>query len=76
MGTAFLLCGDWHAAEDLTQTTLAKVFAAWHRSRNKDSVHAYPKRTLLNTYSSIAGGSGAATCSAATLAAFRLVVVP
>ena len=50
MGTAFLLCGDWHAAEDLTQTTLAKVFAAWHRSRNKDSVHAYPKRTLLNTY--------------------------
>jgi RNA polymerase sigma-70 factor (sigma-E family) len=50
MGTAFLLCGDWHAAEDLTQTTLAKVFAAWHRIRNKDSVHAYAKRTLLNTY--------------------------
>lgn len=23
--TAYLLCGDWHTAEDLTQTTLAKV---------------------------------------------------
>ena len=27
--TAFLLCGDWHTAEDLAQTTLAKVFASW-----------------------------------------------
>ena len=31
--TAFLLCGDWHTAEDLTQTTLAKVFASWRRRR-------------------------------------------
>ena len=50
LGTAYLLCGDWHAAEDLTQTTLAKVFAAWYRIRNHDSAHAYAKRTLLNTY--------------------------
>jgi len=26
--TALLLCGDWQAAEDLTQATLAKVFVA------------------------------------------------
>jgi hypothetical protein len=50
MATAFLLCGDWHTAEDLTQTTLAKVFAAWWRIRNRDAVHAYARRTLLNTY--------------------------
>jgi RNA polymerase sigma-70 factor (sigma-E family) len=50
LGTAFLLCGDWHGAEDLTQTTLAKVFAAWYRIRNQDSAHAYAQRTLLNTY--------------------------
>lgn len=50
MATAFLLCGDWHTAEDLTQTTLAKVFAAWWRIRNRDAVHAYAQRTLLNTY--------------------------
>jgi RNA polymerase sigma-70 factor (sigma-E family) len=50
LGTAYLLCGDWHAAEDLTQTTLTKVFAAWYRIRNQDSAHSYAKRTLLNTY--------------------------
>jgi DNA-directed RNA polymerase specialized sigma24 family protein len=27
--TAFLLCGDWHTAEDLAQTALAKMFVAW-----------------------------------------------
>jgi RNA polymerase sigma-70 factor (sigma-E family) len=48
--TAFLLCGDWHNAEDLAQTTLAKVFASWRRIRNGDAVTAYAMRTLLNTY--------------------------
>jgi RNA polymerase sigma-70 factor (sigma-E family) len=50
MATAFLLCGDWHTAEDLAQTTLAKVFAAWWRIRSRDAVHVYAQRTLLNTY--------------------------
>jgi RNA polymerase sigma-70 factor (sigma-E family) len=48
--TAFLLCGDWHTAEDLTQTTLTKVFAAWRRISHRDAVNAYAMRTLLNTY--------------------------
>jgi RNA polymerase sigma-70 factor (sigma-E family) len=48
--TAFLLCGDWHTAEDLAQTTLAKVFASWARIRHEDAVSAYAMRTLLNSY--------------------------
>ena len=48
--TAFLLCGDWHIAEDLTQTTLAKVFVSWRRISRRDAVTAYAMRTLLNTY--------------------------
>jgi RNA polymerase sigma-70 factor (sigma-E family) len=48
--TAFLLCGDWHTAEDLAQTTLAKVFASWRRINRRDAVNAYAMRTLLNTY--------------------------
>ncbi len=48
--TAFLLCGDWHTAEDLTQTTLAKVFVAWRRISRRDAAHAYATRTLVNTY--------------------------
>src|SRR6185437_7744920 len=34
--TAFLLCGDWHAAEDLAQATLAKMFVSWRRIRRQD----------------------------------------
>jgi RNA polymerase sigma-70 factor (sigma-E family) len=48
--TAFLLCGDWHTAEDLAQTTLAKLFVACRRIRRMDSVDAYATRALVNTY--------------------------
>ncbi len=48
--TAFLLCGDWHTAEDLAQTALAKVFVSWRRISRKDAVQAYATRTLVNCY--------------------------
>lgn len=48
--TAFLLCGDWHTAEDLAQTTLAKVFGSWRRISQPDAAEAYATRTLVNTY--------------------------
>lgn len=48
--TAFLLCGDWHTAEDLAQTALTKVFVSWRRIRRQDAVHAYANRTLVNAY--------------------------
>jgi RNA polymerase sigma-70 factor (sigma-E family) len=48
--TAFLLCGNWHTAEDLVQTTLAKVFVSWRKIRRRDAARAYAARTLVNTY--------------------------
>ena len=48
--TAFLLCGDWHGAEDLAQAALANVFVAWRRIRRQDAAHAYATRTLVNLY--------------------------
>ena len=48
--TAFLLCGDWHTAEDLAQTALAKVFVSWRKIRRQEAVHAYTHRVLINTY--------------------------
>jgi RNA polymerase sigma-70 factor (sigma-E family) len=48
--TAFLLCGDWHTAEDLTQSALAQVFVSWRRIRRRDAAHAYATRTLVNLY--------------------------
>lgn len=47
---AFLLCGDWHAAEDLAQTALTRVFVAWRRISAQDAAHAYAVRTLMNVY--------------------------
>lgn len=39
--TAYLLTGDHHEAEDLVQTTLAKVFLAWPRISRLDEPDAY-----------------------------------
>jgi RNA polymerase sigma-70 factor (sigma-E family) len=50
--TAYLLTGEVHAAEDLTQTTLAKVYLAWDRVSAAESVDAYARRMLLNEHTS------------------------
>lgn len=47
---AFLMCGDWHQAEDLVQTALASLFASWSRVRRADSIDAYARRVLVNAY--------------------------
>ncbi|KUJ65195.1 RNA polymerase subunit sigma-24 [Streptomyces albus subsp. albus] len=45
--TAHMLTGDFHEAEDLVQTTLAKVYARWRRIPG-DQVDAYVRRALVN----------------------------
>ncbi|MEV4875704.1 SigE family RNA polymerase sigma factor [Streptomyces cyaneofuscatus] len=48
--TALLLCGDWHLAEDLVQTTLGKAFVSWRKVSKADSPHAYVRTILTRTY--------------------------
>jgi RNA polymerase sigma-70 factor (sigma-E family) len=48
--TAYLLCGDWHDAQDLTQTALANLCYAWQRAQRADSVDDYAHRVLINAY--------------------------
>ena len=47
---AYLLCGEWHRADDLVQSTITKLYAHWHRARRADNLDAYTRRTLVNTY--------------------------
>jgi RNA polymerase sigma-70 factor (sigma-E family) len=47
---AYLLCGNWHTAEDLAQTALAKVFVSWPRIRRRGAADTYATRTLVNTF--------------------------
>jgi RNA polymerase sigma-70 factor (sigma-E family) len=48
--TAFLICGDWHAAEDLVQVTLSKLYVAWPRLQNDVSPEAYARRTMVRAH--------------------------
>jgi RNA polymerase sigma-70 factor (sigma-E family) len=45
--TAYLLCGDWHQADDLTQTAFVKLHGAWHRIRDRGALDAYVRSTLV-----------------------------
>ncbi|MEV0978027.1 SigE family RNA polymerase sigma factor [Streptomyces sp. NPDC049915] len=46
--TAYLLTGDAHHAEDLTQTALAKAYRSWRRVARSDNPEAYVRRMLVS----------------------------
>jgi RNA polymerase sigma-70 factor (sigma-E family) len=48
--TAYLLCGDWHRAEDLVQVAFAKVYVAWNRVSRQQSLDGYVRRTVIRTF--------------------------
>ncbi|KUL30988.1 sigma-70 family RNA polymerase sigma factor [Actinoplanes awajinensis] len=48
--SAYQLCRDWHLAQDLTQTTLTKLFLSWDRAAESDNLSAYAQKVLLRTY--------------------------
>ncbi|MFB8237252.1 sigma-70 family RNA polymerase sigma factor [Kitasatospora purpeofusca] len=48
--TGYLLCGDWHLAEDLVQTTLVKLYARWSRLQAPEAAYGYARTTLVRTY--------------------------
>jgi len=47
---AFLLCQDWHRADDLTQTTIIKLYANWRRARGCANLDGYARTILVNTF--------------------------
>lgn len=53
LGVAYLLTGDHHQAEDLLQTSLAKLYLSWDRIRDRDNVDAYVRRIMVNENNSL-----------------------
>lgn len=50
--TAYLMTGDLATADDVVQTTLAKLYLAWHRVSAQGAVHGYTRRILTNEVTS------------------------
>jgi RNA polymerase sigma-70 factor (sigma-E family) len=48
--TAYLLCGDWHRAEDLVQTAFVKLYLAWDRVDGEEKLDAYVRQILVRTF--------------------------
>lgn len=48
--TAYLLCGDWHLAEDLAQSTLIKLYVVWPKIERAGGLDAYVRRVLTNEF--------------------------
>ncbi|MGM1058756.1 SigE family RNA polymerase sigma factor [Saccharothrix sp. Mg75] len=45
--TAFLLCGDWHRADDLAQTAFVALHRRWRKVRDKQALDAYVRRSVV-----------------------------
>jgi len=48
--TAYLLCGDWHLADDLTSTVLVKLLRHWKRASEMEHLDAYTRRMLMSAW--------------------------
>jgi RNA polymerase sigma-70 factor (sigma-E family) len=48
--TAYLLCRDWHTADDLVAIAIGKLYRHWRRVRAADNVDAYARGVLTNAW--------------------------
>ena len=48
--TAYLLCGDAHAAEELVQETLVRLYPKWQLVAAAEAPLAYVRRSLANQF--------------------------
>jgi RNA polymerase sigma-70 factor (sigma-E family) len=46
--SAYLVCGDWHRANDAVQEGLYRLYLAWPRVDRARSIHAYARRVVIN----------------------------
>jgi RNA polymerase sigma-70 factor (sigma-E family) len=48
--TAYLMCGDWHWADDLTQSAFIRLASAWHQVRDPQALDAFVRTCLVRAY--------------------------
>lgn len=47
--TAFLMCGDWHRADDHAQSAFVSLHRHWRKIRDKAALDAWMRRTLVRS---------------------------
>jgi RNA polymerase sigma-70 factor (sigma-E family) len=48
--TAYLLCRDWHTADDLVSITITNLYRHWTRVAGTPALDAYVRKALLRTW--------------------------
>lgn len=43
---AFLLCQDWHRADDLVQVAATRLYVHWRRAGQMENLDAYARKIL------------------------------
>ncbi len=47
---AYLLCQDWHQADDLVQDAVTRLYVRWNRTREIEHVDAYARVVLVREF--------------------------
>lgn len=45
---AYLMCGNWHSAEDAVQAVLERMYGRWERVAAQGDAYAYARRAVVN----------------------------
>lgn len=47
---AYLLCQDWHRADDLAQTAATRLYVHWRKASRMENLDAYTRKILVNVF--------------------------
>jgi RNA polymerase sigma-70 factor (sigma-E family) len=48
--SAFMMCQDWHTADDLVSMAIVKIYRHWREVRRTDNPDAYAQKILTRTW--------------------------
>jgi RNA polymerase sigma-70 factor (sigma-E family) len=47
---AYLLCQDWHRADDLVQSSITRLYVHWNRASRVENLDGYARAILVNVF--------------------------
>jgi len=48
--SAYLMCQDWHTADDIVSVAVGRLYEHWPRARQADNIDAYAQRILTRAW--------------------------